>query len=150
MAGQYLSDFQCGVIDGAREIGHSKFEVAMEFGFSLTTISRVYREYRVSADFNDGASTSVSVRIVQRTVINMGFRPTRVPLLPARQKPLSLAPGPNNTTIRLLMTGNTLPGLTSLVSNCIGRIHAYKYRDNLINPYTLFDNRRLFNLVEPL
>ncbi|GBO21953.1 hypothetical protein AVEN_161473-1 [Araneus ventricosus] len=37
------------------------------------------------------------------------------------------SPGPDNTTIGLLMTGNTLPGLTSLVSNCIGRMHVYEY-----------------------
>ncbi|GBM16774.1 hypothetical protein AVEN_9368-1 [Araneus ventricosus] len=44
------------------------------------------------------------------------------------------SPGPNNTTIGLLLTGNTLPGLTSLVSNCIGRMHVYGYGDNIINP----------------
>ncbi|GBM95881.1 hypothetical protein AVEN_135374-1 [Araneus ventricosus] len=44
------------------------------------------------------------------------------------------SPGPDNTTIVLLMTGNTLPGLTSLVSNCIGRMHVYEYGDNIINP----------------
>ncbi|GBM76816.1 hypothetical protein AVEN_122192-1 [Araneus ventricosus] len=43
-----LSDFQRGVIVGAREMGHSISEVAMKFRFSRTTISRVYREYRVS------------------------------------------------------------------------------------------------------
>ncbi|GBM09900.1 hypothetical protein AVEN_241223-1 [Araneus ventricosus] len=46
---QDLSDFERGVIIGAREMGHSISEVAMKFGFSRTTISRVYREYRVSA-----------------------------------------------------------------------------------------------------
>ncbi|GBM58545.1 hypothetical protein AVEN_268617-1 [Araneus ventricosus] len=45
---QDLSDFERGVIVGAREMGHSISEVAMKFGFSRTTISRVYREYRVS------------------------------------------------------------------------------------------------------
>ncbi|GBO10720.1 hypothetical protein AVEN_250135-1 [Araneus ventricosus] len=49
MAGyQDLSDFERGVIVGAREMGHSISEVAMEFGFARTTISRVYLEYRVS------------------------------------------------------------------------------------------------------
>ncbi|GBM56534.1 hypothetical protein AVEN_140602-1 [Araneus ventricosus] len=49
MAGyQDLSDFERGVIIGAREMGHSISEVAMKFGFSRTTISRMYREYRVS------------------------------------------------------------------------------------------------------
>ncbi|GBN79582.1 hypothetical protein AVEN_74295-1 [Araneus ventricosus] len=43
--------------------------------------------------------------------------------------------GPDNTTIELLMIGNTLPGLTSLVSNCIGRMHVYEYGDNINNPY---------------
>ncbi|GBN83192.1 hypothetical protein AVEN_112632-1 [Araneus ventricosus] len=51
MAGyQDLSDFERGVIMGAREMGHSISEVAMKFGFSRTTISRVYREYRVSGE----------------------------------------------------------------------------------------------------
>ncbi|GBM09876.1 hypothetical protein AVEN_241204-1 [Araneus ventricosus] len=45
---QDLSDFERGVIVGAREMGHSISEVAMKFEFLGTTISRVYREYRVS------------------------------------------------------------------------------------------------------
>ncbi|GBM27768.1 hypothetical protein AVEN_183074-1 [Araneus ventricosus] len=45
---QDLSDSERGVIVGAREMGHSISEVAMKFGFSRTTIPRVYREYRVS------------------------------------------------------------------------------------------------------
>ncbi|GBN00297.1 hypothetical protein AVEN_171890-1 [Araneus ventricosus] len=45
---QDLSDFERGVIVGARDMGHSIAEVAMKFGFSRTTISRVYREYRIS------------------------------------------------------------------------------------------------------
>ncbi|GBM80778.1 hypothetical protein AVEN_173500-1 [Araneus ventricosus] len=44
MAGyQDLSEFECVVIVGAREMGHSISEGAMKFGFS-----RVYREYRES------------------------------------------------------------------------------------------------------
>ncbi|GBL78984.1 hypothetical protein AVEN_48945-1 [Araneus ventricosus] len=45
---QDLSDFERGVIIGAREMGYSISEVGMKFGCSRTTISRVYREYRVS------------------------------------------------------------------------------------------------------
>ncbi|GBM38674.1 hypothetical protein AVEN_37467-1 [Araneus ventricosus] len=45
---QDLSDFERGVIVDAREMGHSISEVEMKFGFSNTTITRVYREYRVS------------------------------------------------------------------------------------------------------
>ncbi|GFU92667.1 uncharacterized protein TNCV_4795951 [Trichonephila clavipes] len=41
-----LSEFELGVIDGAREKRHSISEVAMKFGFSCTTISRVYHKYR--------------------------------------------------------------------------------------------------------
>ncbi|GBO33180.1 hypothetical protein AVEN_24672-1 [Araneus ventricosus] len=151
MAGyQDLSDFERGVIVGAREMGHSISEVGMKFGFSRTTISRVYREYRtrilkrdrratlphIAADFNDGASASVCVRIVQRTVINMGSqsrRPTRVPFLTARHKALLLS-WARQHYIGLLMTGNTFPGLTSLVSNCIERMHVYEYGDDIINP----------------
>ncbi|GBN00502.1 hypothetical protein AVEN_37288-1 [Araneus ventricosus] len=49
---------------------------------------------QIAADFNDGASTSVSVRTVRRTVINMGPQsrmPTRVPLLAALHKALLLS-----------------------------------------------------------
>ncbi|GBN11908.1 hypothetical protein AVEN_263874-1 [Araneus ventricosus] len=48
------------------------------------------------------------------------------------------------------MTGNELPGLTSLVSNCIGWMDKYWYGDNLMNPWTQHINSGLFNLVEPL
>ncbi|GBL82471.1 hypothetical protein AVEN_252598-1 [Araneus ventricosus] len=48
MCFQDLNDLERGVIVGAREIGHNISEVAMKFGFSRTTIPRVYREYRVS------------------------------------------------------------------------------------------------------
>ncbi|GBM91641.1 hypothetical protein AVEN_107749-1 [Araneus ventricosus] len=114
---QDLSEFECGVIVGAREMGHSISEVAMKFGFSRATISRMYREYResgkisnlrqrcgrkkimqergqrrltriikrhrraplpqIAADFNAGSSTSVSVRTIQRNIIDMGFRSRR-------------------------------------------------------------------------
>ncbi|GFT90042.1 HTH_Tnp_Tc3_2 domain-containing protein [Trichonephila clavipes] len=135
MAGcQDLSAFEGG---GAREMGHSISEVAMEFGFSRTTISRVFREYwesgkisnhikstsllwpenilqernqrqltriikhnrratlpQIAADFNAGPSTSVTVRNIQRNIIDIGFRSRRlnhVPLLAARHKGLRLA-----------------------------------------------------------
>ncbi|GBN93364.1 hypothetical protein AVEN_515-1 [Araneus ventricosus] len=59
MAGyQDLSDFERGVIIGAREMGRSISEEAMKFGFSRTTISRVYREYRGTVQ-SDGASVMV-------------------------------------------------------------------------------------------
>ena len=103
----------------------------MKFGFSRTTISRVYRESgdklnlrprwgrtkimqdrdqrrltriikrdrraflpQIAADFNAGPSTNISVRTIQRNIIDMGFRsrrPTRVPLMTARHKALRLA-----------------------------------------------------------
>ncbi|GFV17083.1 HTH_Tnp_Tc3_2 domain-containing protein [Trichonephila clavipes] len=94
MAGyQELGEFERTVIVGARGMGHSIFEVAMKFGFSRTTSSRVYREYRES-DFNTGTSTSVTVRTIQRNIIDIGFRSrrsTRVPLLTTRYKALHLA-----------------------------------------------------------
>ncbi|GBL99747.1 hypothetical protein AVEN_249774-1 [Araneus ventricosus] len=55
---------------------------------------QTYNTPQIAADCNDGASTSVSVRTVQRTVITMGSqsrRPTRVPLLTALQKALLLS-----------------------------------------------------------
>ncbi|GBO41038.1 hypothetical protein AVEN_186465-1 [Araneus ventricosus] len=135
MAGyQDLSNFERGLIVGAREMGHSISEVAMKFGYSHTTLSRLYHEYRVSgkasnlrlrreqkktskerdclcltrnlkrvrratlpqiaAHFNAGALRNVSVRTVERAIIDMGFRnryPTRVPLLTIRKTALLLA-----------------------------------------------------------
>ncbi|GBM74573.1 hypothetical protein AVEN_151025-1 [Araneus ventricosus] len=70
------------------------------FDYSDITETRILKRDRptilpqIAADFNDGASTSVSVRIVQRTVINMGSqirRPTSVPLLTALHKTLLLS-----------------------------------------------------------
>ncbi|GBN80661.1 hypothetical protein AVEN_183805-1 [Araneus ventricosus] len=115
-------------------MGHSISEVVMKFGYSRTTISRVYREYRVSgktsnlrhrcdrkntlkerdrrrltrnlkrvrratlpqiaSNFNVGVLTSVTVRTVELTIIDMGFRSrsaTRVLLLTARHTALCLA-----------------------------------------------------------
>ncbi|GBM02772.1 hypothetical protein AVEN_40837-1 [Araneus ventricosus] len=48
---------------------------------------------------------------------------------------LYASPGPDSTTIGLLMIGNTLPGLTSFVFNGIQRMHVYEYGDNINNPY---------------
>ncbi|GBM02694.1 hypothetical protein AVEN_258978-1 [Araneus ventricosus] len=49
MAGyQDLSNFERGLIVGAREMRHSISEVAMKFGYSHTTISRAYHEYQAS------------------------------------------------------------------------------------------------------
>ncbi|GBM41844.1 hypothetical protein AVEN_145006-1 [Araneus ventricosus] len=90
----------------------------------------------IAADFNDGASTSVSVRTVQRTVINMGSqsrRPTRVPFLTARHKTLLLswARQHYHWTVD---DWKHVACLTSLVSNCIRRMHVYEYGENIINP----------------
>ncbi|GBN09511.1 hypothetical protein AVEN_6977-1 [Araneus ventricosus] len=78
----------------------------------------------------------------------MSFRnrsPTRVLLSTVRNTVLRLA-WATNAAIELLMTGNKLPGLTSLVSNCIGWMDMYWYRDNLMNPWAQHVNRELFNL----
>ena len=49
MAGDHdFSEFDPGVIFGAREMGHSISEVAICWGFSHTIVSRVHREYQES------------------------------------------------------------------------------------------------------
>ncbi|GFW01881.1 HTH_Tnp_Tc3_1 domain-containing protein [Trichonephila clavipes] len=45
---QDLSELERGIIAGVREMGQIISEVAMKFGFSHTTISQMYREYRES------------------------------------------------------------------------------------------------------
>jgi len=37
--------FECGMVVGARRMGHSISEVVQEFGFPWSTVSRVYREW---------------------------------------------------------------------------------------------------------
>ncbi|GFV26229.1 HTH_Tnp_Tc3_2 domain-containing protein [Trichonephila clavipes] len=134
MAGyQELSEFERGATVGARDMGHIISEVAMKFGFSCTTISRMNHEYResgnisnlrqrfdrrkimqerdqrrltriikrgrrenlplISADFNAGPSTSVTMQTILRNIIDMGFRsrrPTRVPMSTALHKSLRI------------------------------------------------------------
>ncbi|GBN93108.1 hypothetical protein AVEN_105719-1 [Araneus ventricosus] len=73
-------------------------------------------------NFNAGALRNVSVRTVERTIIDMGFRnrcPTRLPLLIVWHTALRLA-WAGYAAIELLMTGIKLSGLMSLISNCIG------------------------------
>lgn len=57
---------------------------------------------------------------------------------------------PENHAIGLLITGNTIPGLTTFISNCIVRINLYEYRENFMNPWTLHVNKTMFKLVKPL
>ncbi|GBN21626.1 hypothetical protein AVEN_247407-1 [Araneus ventricosus] len=95
-------DFQLlwsGVLESkSRLIGRNSLLTIIQ---SYTARFEIEKEYllvlfylRIAVDFNDGASTSVSVRTVQRTVNNMGSqsrRPTRVPLLTALHKALFLS-----------------------------------------------------------
>ncbi|GFV05529.1 HTH_Tnp_Tc3_2 domain-containing protein [Trichonephila clavipes] len=61
---QDLGEFQRPVIVGAREMGHSIFEVAMNFGFLRTTISQVYREF-----WESGNTSNLRYRCGQKMII---------------------------------------------------------------------------------
>ncbi|XP_015926162.1 uncharacterized protein [Parasteatoda tepidariorum] len=40
-----LTAFERGMVEGTRRMGHSILEMAQEFGFPRSTVSRVYREW---------------------------------------------------------------------------------------------------------
>lgn len=141
-------------------MGNSIFKVGMKWGFSCTAISQVHCRYResgktsnlqwlkiinqyyriatlsqIAADFNVGASTSDSVRKIQRNIIDMDFLAKSPLLYPCwlEDTKLCVSLGPTITNIGMLMTRNMLPGLTSLVSNYIEQMDIYGYEDNLMN-----------------
>ncbi|GBM78534.1 hypothetical protein AVEN_244616-1 [Araneus ventricosus] len=68
---QDLSDFERGVIVGTREMGHSISEVAMKFGFSHTTASQVYREYRVSGKTSNFCHRRSRKKDLEKTTIDI-------------------------------------------------------------------------------
>ncbi|GFV53719.1 HTH_Tnp_Tc3_2 domain-containing protein [Trichonephila clavipes] len=97
MAGyQDLSEFERGVVVDAREMGHIISEVAIKFGFSRRTISRMNREYRKSCKTSNLRQHCSREKIMQErdqrslTIIVKRDRPTRVPLLTARHEALHL------------------------------------------------------------
>ncbi|GBM88949.1 hypothetical protein AVEN_146640-1 [Araneus ventricosus] len=94
---------------------------------------------QIAAHFNDGALRNVSVRTAERRPSLIWVFGTDVQLVyrcGLYGTQLYASPGPANAVIELLMTLNKLPGLTSLVSNCIGWMDMYWYGDNLMNPWT--------------
>ncbi|GFX13757.1 HTH_Tnp_Tc3_2 domain-containing protein [Trichonephila clavipes] len=144
-------------------MGHSICEVAMKFGFSRTTISRVFREYRESSKSSNLRHHCGWKKIMQKrdqlrlTRIIKRDRRATLPQLaadfnagPSTSLTLYASPGPVSIDNGLLMTGNMLPGLTSLVSNIIELMDVYEYGYILMNPWTLHVNRELFKLVEAL
>ncbi|GFV61819.1 HTH_Tnp_Tc3_2 domain-containing protein [Trichonephila clavipes] len=84
---QDLSEFERGVI----KLAHERWDIA-----SPRIIKRDRRATlpQIAANFNAQPSKRVTVRTIQRNIIDMGFRsqrPTRVSLLTARPKALCLA-----------------------------------------------------------
>ncbi|GFX89604.1 HTH_Tnp_Tc3_2 domain-containing protein [Trichonephila clavipes] len=84
MAGyQNLSEFERGVIAGAREMEHR-----------ISELDRHATLLKIAADFIAEHLISVTVRAIQRDIIDMSFRSrrtTHVSLLTARHKALRLA-----------------------------------------------------------
>ncbi|GBN13188.1 hypothetical protein AVEN_160910-1 [Araneus ventricosus] len=68
---QDLSDFGRGVIIGAREMGHDISKVAMKSGFSRTTISRVYREYRYPVNYLISAIGAAGKKTLKNWIIDV-------------------------------------------------------------------------------
>ncbi|GFV58883.1 HTH_Tnp_Tc3_2 domain-containing protein [Trichonephila clavipes] len=67
MAGyQDLNEFEHYVIVSVRAMGHSIAYVAMKFGFSSTTISRVHREYRESGKASNLRHRCCRKKIMQK------------------------------------------------------------------------------------
>jgi len=73
---------------------------------------------------------------------------------PLHDPKLYTSPGPINTDIGLLMTGNMLQDLMSLISNCIEpmyvEVYGYGYGEKRMNPWNLYVSRGLFKLLEVL
>ncbi|GFU43819.1 hypothetical protein TNCV_652111 [Trichonephila clavipes] len=90
----------------------------------------------IAADFNAGLSKHVTVGIINETSSIWGFGAKVSLVYPCKlyDAKLYASPVPVNADIRLLMTGNTLPGLASLVSNGTELMVVYGYGDNLRDP----------------
>ncbi|GFX01852.1 uncharacterized protein TNCV_370411 [Trichonephila clavipes] len=120
---------------------HSIAEVAMKFRFSRKTFSRVYREYRKSAlpktaaNFNAG---QVSLReLFHETSYLWAFGAEGPLVYPCFLDDIKFyaSSGPVNTDIGLWMTENTLPGMTSFISNSIeGRVWVWRQPRESMDP----------------
>ncbi len=110
-----LSDFEHGMVVGARRAGLSISKTADLLGFSHKTISRVYRELsekddrkatvtQITTHYNQVMQNTISECTTHRTLKQMGYssrRPHRVPLLSAknRKRRLQFAQAHRNWTI---------------------------------------------------
>lgn len=117
-------------------------------------LTRIFKQHRratrpeIAVNFNAAASRSVTVRMVQRIVNfndeEMCRKGAEGTLLIALDKVLRIA-WARKPRHGLLITGNTLSGLMSLVST--GRMDVCGNGDNLMNPRSLHVNRGMFKLV---